>query len=340
MNERPVTLRHLAKLLGVSDATVSMALRNNPAISAPTRERVQALAKKLNYRGNVLVNALMTQVRRGRVNTSSEVIALLVEGDWPSNAPSILEGTEIARQRASQAGLRLEVFPLGRRGEDSARVNRVLYNRGIRGVIVGPMPLDLKPLSLDWDRYACMAIGYSFQQQLMHRVANAHFFGWMTCYTQLLKSGCERIGCVLDRDDDERARYFWQAAARSAPHIHGGAVIPPLMMSPPFKRPLFARWFKEHKPDAVMGNAPNYVADGIAGLKLDVEYATLDLRAGQSWNGIRQSVGEIFSTAVDQLVGEMMRNEYGLPAFPKTTLIEGRWVSAKPAALGRGAFSS
>jgi DNA-binding LacI/PurR family transcriptional regulator len=326
MEERPITIRQLAKLLQISDATVSMALRNNPKISAPTRERVRALAKKLNYRGNILVNALLTQVRRGRVNNFSEGIALLLEGTEPHKSASLIEGEKVARQRANLAGLKLEVFLLGREGERSASVNRVLFNRGIRGVIVGPMPHELKPLILDWDRYACVAVGYSFQQQVMNRVANAHFFGGVTCYGQLMKSGYKRIGYVLERFDDENARYFWQAAARSAPHICGGEVIPPLIMDEPLKRSLFEKWFRCHKPDAVVGNAPNYAANWIEELELDTAYSSLDLHPGQPWSGIRQSWAGIFSGAVDQLAGALARNEFGLPTSPRTTLIEGEWV--------------
>jgi DNA-binding LacI/PurR family transcriptional regulator len=326
MEQQSVTIRQLAKRLGVSDATVSMALRNNPAISLPTRERVQALAKQLNYRGNILVNALLTQVRRGRVNTFSEGIALLLEGTEPNKAVSLVQGEEVARRRANLAGLKLEVFLLGHQGKAAASVNRVLFNRGIRGVIVGPMPLDLKPLTLDWERYACVAVGYSFQQQVMNRVANAHFFGGMTCYEHLIKAGYTRVGYVLERHDDEKARYFWQAAARSAPHVYGGAVIPPLIMDRPLKRALFAEWFKRHTPDVVVGNAPNDAANWIRELKLNTPYVCLDLHPGQPWNGIQQSWEGIFSAAVDQLAGELARNEFGLPAVPQTTLIEGQWI--------------
>ena len=328
MKDRPVTIRHLAKLLGVSNATVSMALRNSPSISASTCKRVQDLAKKLNYRGNILVNALMTQVRRGRVNTGGEVIGLLLEGTEQSGVPSVAEGVEIAGRRAGLAGLKLDVFFLGHRGEDSASVDRVLFSRGIRGLIVGPMPLDLKPLAVDWNRYACLAIGYSFHQVMMHRVATAHFQGLMTCYEELRKSGCERIGCVLGRDEDERTRHFWQAAARSAPHLYGGAHIPPLMMDVPLKRSLFAQWFKQHNPHAVIGNYPDHVADWMAQLKMNASYATLDQYADRPWSGIRQSWAGIFSTAVDQLVGKLARNEFGLPTTARTTLIEGEWIAA------------
>jgi DNA-binding LacI/PurR family transcriptional regulator len=328
MNERPVTLRLLAKRLGVSAATVSLALRNSPTISAPVRKRVQAMAKKLNYRGNILINALMTQVRRGRVGDDGEVIALLLEGAQPPTAPGIVEGVEAARERARLAGLRLDVFLLGRRGADSASVNRMLFSRGIRGVIVGLVPLDLLPLAVEWERYACVAIGYSFQQVMMHRVANAHFQGLMTCHQELRKAGCERIGCVLGRDEDERSLHYWQAAARSAPHLFGGARIPPLMMTMPLKRSLFETWFRRHRPEAVIGNHPDFVPGWLDELKLEASYVTLDRYDDLPWSGIRQSWGEMFATAVDQLGGKLARNEFGLPGTPRVTLIEGVWTGS------------
>ncbi len=47
-----VTLKELASLLNVSISTVSKSLKNSPEISAETIERVQKLAKELNYRPN------------------------------------------------------------------------------------------------------------------------------------------------------------------------------------------------------------------------------------------------------------------------------------------------
>ncbi|HEY9247617.1 MAG TPA: LacI family DNA-binding transcriptional regulator [Rariglobus sp.] len=328
-----MTIRKLANLLGVSDATVSLALRNHPRISRPTRERVQRLAAETGYRGNVLVNALLTQVRRGRVGASSEVIALLLEGDAMQDSPSVVEGTRIAQQRALQLGMDLQIFFLGKLGEKSAQVDRIMFNRGIRGVIVAPMSLNLKRLVFDWSHYAWAAVGYSFQQQMMNRVANAHFAGLLTCYEGLRKAGCKRIGCVLSRDEDKRARYYWHAGAKSGPYIHGGAAVPPLMFEEPFRRREFEDWFRRHRLDAVIGNYPDYAAKWITELRLDACYATLDLHDHVPWSGIRQSWGGIFSAAVDQLAGELARNEFGLPAFPQVTLIEGVWTegASRPA---------
>lgn len=330
MESRPPTLRDLAAQLGVSHATVSMALRNHPAIPPPTRERVQALARKLNYRGNILVSALLTQVRRRRVNASGEVIALLTEERRGQHAPRPGEGIAAALGRARQTGLSLEVFPIGPLGRDSAHVGRVLHNRGVRGLIMSPMPTNLLPLEIDWSRHAVMAVGYSFQQAAMHRVANAHFSGLQECYRRLRESGRERIGCVLSRDDDRRSLHHWQAASRCAPHLLGGRQIPPLMLDVGDGRARFETWFRRHRLDAIIGPHPDKPLEWLRLLGVDVPqdvaYASLDLISGAPVAGIRQSWEKIFCTAVDLLAGELARNEFGLPESPSITLIDGVWT--------------
>lgn len=330
MDERPPSLRELAEKLGVSHATVSMALRNHPSISAKTRERVKELARRMNYRGNVLVSALLTQVRRRRVNATGEVIAVLVEGAGLQHSPPLAAVWSDLRQRARQLGLKLELFPLGHRGRNSASVGRVLFNRGVRGLIVAPMPLDLEPLQIDWSQHAVIAIGYSFQQADMNRVANAHFSGLLTNYAKLREAGRARIGCVLRRDEDERSRHYWQAAALCAPRLHGGAVIAPLMMAESPDEDAFGKWMERHKPDAVIGNNPDYVVGWLKtrGLRVpkDIGYASLDLAPDAKFPGMRQAWLGIFATAMDQLAGELARNEFGLPAASRTTLVEGVWT--------------
>jgi len=331
MENAPPTIRSLAIQLGVSHATVSMALRNHPLISTATRERVQAHARKMNYRGNILVSALLTQVRRRRVNATGEVIAMLIEGAGLEHAPVVAAVWEATRRRARQMGLKLELFPLGHRGRDAASVGRVLFNRGIRGLIIAPMPLDIVPLQIDWSLHAVVAVGYSFQQQEMNRVSHAHFSGLLTCYRELRAAGRMRIGCVLRHAEDERSRHFWQAAALCAPRLHGGAAIPPLMLDETRSEDEFDKWFRRYKPGAVIGNQPDYVLGWLRkrGLRVpaDAGYASLDLAPDAQVSGMFQSWERVFAVAVDQLAGELSRNEFGLPSEPSTTVVEGVWTA-------------
>jgi len=50
--KRKITLKHIAKELGVSISTVSKALKNSGEISRDTKEKVQAFAKRYNYKPN------------------------------------------------------------------------------------------------------------------------------------------------------------------------------------------------------------------------------------------------------------------------------------------------
>lgn len=65
-----VTLKHLAEQLNVSISTVSKALHNSEEISPDTIERVQALAKHLNYKPNKVAISL----KNSKTNTIGVII--------------------------------------------------------------------------------------------------------------------------------------------------------------------------------------------------------------------------------------------------------------------------
>src|SRR5215216_7127755 len=55
-----VTLADIARELGVSKMTVSRAINNHPLINSDTRERVLAVAHRMNYQPNQHARALAT----------------------------------------------------------------------------------------------------------------------------------------------------------------------------------------------------------------------------------------------------------------------------------------
>ena len=66
VTDRDVTIRALAKQLGLSRTTVSEALRGLPSIQRETAKRVCAAAEKAGYRANPMASAVMSQIRRSR----------------------------------------------------------------------------------------------------------------------------------------------------------------------------------------------------------------------------------------------------------------------------------
>ena len=59
-----VTLQQIAETLGVSTATVSLALRASPLVAEATREKVQAVARELGY----VYNRSAASLRTARTN--------------------------------------------------------------------------------------------------------------------------------------------------------------------------------------------------------------------------------------------------------------------------------
>ncbi|HEY1123201.1 MAG TPA: LacI family DNA-binding transcriptional regulator, partial [Haloferula sp.] len=138
MEQRP-TMTDLAERLGVSPSTVSRALRNDPRISAALRERIRMAAEESGYLPNPLVSALMATRRKGgagEVDTVALVTNYHGAQGWQEKDVCRWE-YEGVRQRATELGFRLEVFPLQDYGNDAGRLEKTLLARGIRGVLLG-----------------------------------------------------------------------------------------------------------------------------------------------------------------------------------------------------------
>jgi len=70
----PVTIKDIAKTLGISASTVSRALKNHPDISRDTKDAVNELAKKLRYKPN----AVALSLKNSKTNTIGVIIPELV----------------------------------------------------------------------------------------------------------------------------------------------------------------------------------------------------------------------------------------------------------------------
>ncbi|MGY6696095.1 MAG: LacI family DNA-binding transcriptional regulator [Roseinatronobacter sp.] len=88
--QRPLTLRDVSELSGVSEMTVSRVLRNRTDVSPATREKVLAAAKSLGYVPNKIAGALASQ----RVNLVGVVIPSLSNMVFPEVLSGISSALE------------------------------------------------------------------------------------------------------------------------------------------------------------------------------------------------------------------------------------------------------
>lgn len=93
-----VSIRELAARLGISKATVSLALNNSPRVNKSTAEKIRRAAKKAGYQRNTMVSTMMSSMRKSTIGGFREVVALLNGNkdkkrlQKPHNLPAIQGG--------------------------------------------------------------------------------------------------------------------------------------------------------------------------------------------------------------------------------------------------------
>lgn len=322
-------MEDVAKALQVSRTTVSRALKNDPRISLETRSRVREMARRMGYRLNPLVSALMLQ-RAGRP-TQAELgtIAYLTSVHSDSvvrhGLPrDLLRG---ASQRAEELGYRLERFLISPE-MTFRRLCSVLQARGIIGVCISPILHERGHISMDWGSFSASAIGHSLAGPQLHRAAHNHFHGILSAIRNLRRMGYRRIGFCVDSAISSRVDDAWLAgflvAKERFPRIHFS-----LLLERNLTHEKFFGWFGTFQPEVIISDNWGFeLALRKLNLRVpeDVGFVTLarDAQAPHQ-SGIDQNSTLIARTAIDIIVGQIQRNERGVPTIPQTILIEGVW---------------
>jgi len=218
MKRRP-TIRDLAKLAGVSRTTVSLALRGSHSVSEPLREKINRLAEEQGYQSHPMVSALMQQVAAGRRVHDREgigVVTFVASADaWHVNhwVASLIDGV---REAAERLGFRVEVHSAGERGERAGQVARVLYHRGVKGLLFTPMSHDCEPLDLPWERFVPVSCTLSAHVPRLPCVTSNLARGIHRLLAAARERGVRSAGLVVLRTSDRRldgvvSSAFWSA---------------------------------------------------------------------------------------------------------------------------------
>ena len=331
------SLARIAEEAGVSRAAVSMALRHHPRIPVATRERIQAIAEKLGWKPNPLLAEAMSAIRAGQPPTEHVTLAWVTtypERDAWKESHFFRRLYDGCKARAERAGYKLEHFWLGDARGSVSRLGDILYNRGINGVIVAPLP-NPGGLALPWKHFAAATIGYSLTAPRLHRAVDNHSASVRAAVLRLLGAGCGRIGFVVSRSFDRRVQGLW-AGSYLWQTNESGIFDPSLLHRPEeLDETLFIRWVRDVKPDAII-SIDRRIPDWLRGAGIrapdDLAYANLDL-AGPDTGiaGVYQDPEAIGAGAVDMVAGQLLRHERGLPEKPRTTIIDGRWCNGNSA---------
>jgi LacI family transcriptional regulator len=149
------SLRALALETGYALATVSRALRDDPAIREETRRRIQDAAAKAGYRPNARIATAMRQIRRPGAKRSFDALAWL---EWPYPAGHHVREDYLrtmwtaAERRAAKLGWALERFSLSDPRMPRRSLGRILHSRGIHAAVLPPLHRKMESLDVDFSR--------------------------------------------------------------------------------------------------------------------------------------------------------------------------------------------
>ncbi len=344
-----ITMKTIAAQAGVTQATVSMCLANNPRIPLATRERIQAIAQRLGYRPNPYVSTLMRMRRQGKPLRSKPALALVcaqrTPQGWRDHPSAIIrQMRDGAFARATLRGYRAQEFWLYRDGMSAERFSEVLHARGIQGLLISPLAEGDPLPDLVWRHFAAVSLTVPQPALTVTTVCNDHYFSSLQILRECHRRGYRRPGLILRPAHQLRFQGRWEGG-----FLVAGSLWPELKL----RAPLYAdvaeapeallRWIRREKPDVIVTPTLEPVRRTLAaaGLRVpeDVGVALLSCpEPGDEGTGIFQNGRLVGALAVDTLISMVERHERGLPDQATTVMVEGQWNEGRTlrAAAGGG----
>lgn len=330
-------MRDIAERAGVGKATVSLALRDDPRLRAETRQRIQKLAAEMGYRANATVASLMAQLRASRSPKYRATLGLVNASSDPRTLTGLhtfREWAEGCAQRAAQLGYALDHFWLHQPGVGPARLAEILESRNIRGLIVAAL-LDERALppafARVWENFACVVVGIRPAEPALHFASNDQYATALRAVQELARLGYERPGLVIHPKVDGIVERRFSAGFWAGQEALGAAGRVPVFPFDPADKAGFRAWVEAHEPDGILCLHPEIrgwleqmgrrVPESVGIAHLDYSNAELT-----GWAGMQQNNNLVGAAAVDLVIGQLHRNEAGVPDFRKSILIESTWV--------------
>ena len=183
-----ITMKDIARDLGVSVATVSRALKDSPRISAEKREEIKRYAREHNFFPNIIAESL----RKSKVQPI-KIIGVIIPQLEHFYFSSILSGIE---EEASLRGYRLMVAQSLENYENEVNICRAFSESKVCGIIVSQAKNTVK--YDHFQRLIDQGVPLVFYDRIStgvnaSRVVVDDYVGAYAAVTHLIETGCKRI---------------------------------------------------------------------------------------------------------------------------------------------------
>ena len=182
----PVTIKDIARAAGVSHTTVSRALKNHPAISRETTQRIQQLARQMGYIPSAVAQSLLSRQTR----TIGMVITTIAD-------PFVVKVVEGVEQVAQAANYSVFLATSHNNPDQEVAIVETLHRRRVDAIIVTSSRVgSLYSLQLDQIQVPIVLINNNEEGEYLYSVAVDDEQGAILAVQHLLSLGHRRIGYV------------------------------------------------------------------------------------------------------------------------------------------------
>lgn len=339
MPDSPVSMRDIARALGISPTAVSLALRRSPEVSVETHRQVAEAAERLGYRSHPYLRCWMAD-RRQRRGAHPDVTIAWLNFRKPGRAAhlkpwyrALYEGCE---KRAAELGYILDEICPCDLGVTMARLDKILKNRGIRGLLISPLPKSFGHLRLDWRNYASVAIGFTLQYPDLNRVTANPLAAVELTFHHLKRAGYRRIGMIVTSSTTLKG-YPRAAYLLYQQRLPDKTRIPPCW---PGLNPVetVRQWVTQYRPDAVIlenglayrhVRAAGFSAPESFGVAVQGWSEDLCQQFGLEFTGMNPENQHVGARAMELLAGQLERAEFGEPERATVTMVAPCWHVGK-----------
>jgi DNA-binding LacI/PurR family transcriptional regulator len=255
-----VCQRDIADRLGISHATVSLALRDHPRIPVATRERVKRMANEMGYLSIPMLRSLANYGHAKR--QSSKLLPLGWINAWPQPG-KLVKHREYggywrgACEAASQMGYRLEEFQLHPK-TSLKELKRQLRIKGFRGLLLPPEGNPAVLEHFPWEKYHVVSLSHYTTTPATHLVAPDRVGNCILAFNTMRDRGYRRIGFLTHQfpktiNDKLSVAGFLSAKMELPKDEH----LPVFMTNDHPLPHQLSQWVADHRPDAILTDLPD-----------------------------------------------------------------------------------
>ncbi len=321
-------MRDVARAAGVSVSAVSLAMRNNPKISAQRRNEILRIADELGYRRDPRITELMEHLRTARPHRTESTIAIVIpelNRTELAQFPPIHGLIEGAKQVAAMAGFGVDVLYLVDPGMSLRRVRQILFARGIKGVILAPCASGVARMDFDCTGLCVATAGYSIVEPRLHRACSNYLQMMDELIADCLERGYRRIGLVMTYNEGGIGhKLFTSSFLYYQSKLTAGERLPILPKTEINSEKLLA-WIETYRPDVIISAASVFTMLQEIGLRVprDVAFASIDVSQPPiDAAGADHRYDLVGGEAIKQVLGMLNLNLTGVPENPKTVLVD------------------